>query len=89
MSIIPSDYDRGYAKGVEDATPPGKAIPITGIHLVRLGGYVVVKAEIDGQWVEVIREWHDGSFSHIVEPLGMRRRQADAIVGATDYARQQ
>lgn len=53
-------------------------IPVTGIHLVRLGDYVIVNAEIDGKWVEVIREHHDGSFSHIVEPLGMRRRQADA-----------
>ncbi len=63
-----------------------QAVPVTGIHLVRIGGHVIVKAEIDGQWVEVIREWHDGSFSHIVEPLGMRRRQADALAGKTDYS---
>lgn len=63
-----------------------KPVPVTGIHLVRLGDYVVVRAEIDGEWVDVIREHHDGSFSHIVEPLGMRRRQADAKVGATNYA---
>ncbi len=61
-------------------------VPVTGIHLVRLGDYVIVKAEIDGKWVEVIREHHDGSFSHIVEPLGMRRRQADMLTGKTDYA---
>ncbi len=60
-------------------------VPVSGIHLVRIGDYVVVKAEIDGKWVEVIREHHDGSFSHIVEPLGMRRRQADAEVGKTNY----
>jgi hypothetical protein len=60
-------------------------VPVSGIHLVRLGDYVIVKAEIDGQWVEVIREHHDGPFSHIVEPLGMRRRQADAAVGQTNY----
>lgn len=64
-------------------------VPISGIHLVRLGDYVVVKAEIDGKWVEIIREHHDGSFSHIVEPLGMRRRQADQTIGKTDYARKQ
>lgn len=63
-----------------------EAVPVTGIHLVRIGGYVIVKAEIDGKWVEVIREWHDGSFSHIVEPLGMRRRQADALIGMTNNA---
>lgn len=61
-------------------------VPVTGIHLVRLGDYVVVNAEIDGKWVEVIREYHDDSFSHIVEPLGMRRRQAEMIVGATNYS---
>ena len=55
-----------------------QAVPVTGIHLVRLGDYVVVRAEIDGEWIDVIREHHAGSFSHIVEPLGMRRRQADA-----------
>lgn len=54
--------------------------------VAELGDHVVVKAEIDGEWIEVIREWHDGSFSHIVEPLGMRRRQADAKVGQTNYA---
>lgn len=53
-------------------------VPVTGIHLVRLGDYVVVKAEIDGKWVEVIREHHDGSFSHIVEPNGMRSRAQKA-----------
>jgi hypothetical protein len=54
-----------------------EAIPVTGIHLLRLGDHVVVKAEIDGTWIEVIREWHDGNFSHIVEPAGMRRCQSE------------
>ena len=48
-------------------------VSISGIHLVRVGDWVVVLAELDGQWVEVIREWHDSSFSHIVEPLGIRK----------------
>lgn len=61
-------------------------VPISGIHLARIGDYVIVKAEIDGEWVEVIRERHDGWFSHIVEPLGMRRCQADAVVDRTNYA---
>jgi hypothetical protein len=47
-------------------------VAVTGIHLLRLGNHVVVNAEIDGKWVEVIREVHDGAFSHIVEPNGMR-----------------
>lgn len=63
-----------------------QAVPVTGIHLVRIGDYVIVRAEMDGKWVDVIKEHHDGSFSHIVEPLGMRRRQADQAIGPTDYA---
>jgi len=47
-------------------------VAVTGIWLVRLGDHAIVKAEIDGVWVEVIREGYDGSFSHIVEPGGMR-----------------
>jgi len=50
-----------------------KGIEVTGIHLLRLGDYAIVNAEIDGQWVEVIKERYDGSFSHIVEPDGMRK----------------
>lgn len=52
---------------------PLDAVAVSGIHLLRLGGDVVVRAEIDGKWVEVIRELHDGQFSHIVEPGGMRK----------------
>lgn len=46
---------------------------ITAIHLVRLGHHVVVKAEIEGRWVTVIKEHADGAFSHIVEEGGMRK----------------
>jgi hypothetical protein len=49
-----------------------KPVEVTGIHLFRLGSRVIVKAEIDGHWVEVIREVWDANFSHIVEPGGMR-----------------
>jgi hypothetical protein len=48
-------------------------VAVSGIHLMRLGDHVVVAVEIGGKWIEVIREWHDGSFSHIVEPDGIRR----------------
>lgn len=50
-------------------------IEVMGIHLLRLGSYVIVRAEIDGRWVEVIKEYDpDGKtpFSHIVEPGGIR-----------------
>jgi hypothetical protein len=49
---------------------------ITAIHLVRLGSYVVVKAEIGGRWVTVIKEYDpegDAPFSHIVEEGGMEK----------------
>jgi len=46
---------------------------ITAIHLVRIGDYAYVKAEIDGRFVTVIKEHADGSFSHIVEEGGMQR----------------
>ena len=56
-------------------TPDNTAVPVTGIHLLRIGDQAIVRAEIDGVWVEVIREHVDGSFSHIVEPAGMRARR--------------
>ena len=54
-------------------SPDYEPVEVTGIWLLRLGNDVFVKAEIDGAWVEVIREGIDGSFSHIVEPGGMRK----------------
>ncbi len=49
-------------------------VPVTGIHLHKDGEYTVVKAEIGGEWIEVIRERSDGEFSHIVEADGMYSR---------------
>ena len=46
---------------------------ITTIHLVRVGDYAYVKAEINGRFVTVIKEHVDGSFSHIVEEGGMQK----------------
>lgn len=48
-------------------------VAVTGIHLVKSGAFTLVRAEIDGRWIEVIREHSDGPFSHIVEPGGMRQ----------------
>ncbi len=48
------------------------AVPVTGVHLKRIGEYVIVAVEVDGRWVDVIKEFHDGNFSHIVEPLGIK-----------------
>jgi len=47
---------------------------VRGIWLRREGDHAVVLAEVDGEWVEVIREHVDGPFSHIVEPNGIRAK---------------
>lgn len=64
---------------------PAKAKPdhrtpvcVTGIMLRGDGRDIVVEAEIDGEWREVIREFAPYSdetvaISHIVEPSGMRK----------------
>jgi len=58
---------------------------ITAIYLVRSGDYALVKAEIDGRWVTVIKEHLDGNFSHIVEEGGIAKvneavREIEALV---------
>ena len=58
------------------AIPAKDSIAVQGIHLFRLGEHVIVSVEVDGKWVEVIRERRDGSFSHIVEPGGIREAAA-------------
>lgn len=55
----------------------GDRISVSGVMLRRVGDHAVVEVEIDGRWVEVIREALDGNFSHIVEPRGIRRTQAE------------
>jgi hypothetical protein len=51
---------------------PTVPVEVTGIWLLRVTGQgIVVRAEIDGRWVDVISERFDGEFSHIVEPGGM------------------
>lgn len=51
--------------------PRGEMVPVEGIRLRKDGKHTVVDAEIGGTWVEVIREFSDGEFCHIVEPAGM------------------
>ena len=48
------------------------ATEVTGIWLRREGDDAVVLAEINGSFVEVIRERAEGPFSHIVEDDGMQ-----------------
>ncbi len=57
--------------------PRGRAVPVMGIWLRRIGDYVIVSAEdADGNDVELIREWHDGSFSHSISEHGIAGRFA-------------
>lgn len=41
------------------------------IMLVAEGDYAVVKMEVNGKWIELIRERLDSTFSHIIEPAGI------------------
>ena len=53
-------------------------IVISGIHLVAECRDIVVRAEVNGRWVEVIRELNDGPISHIVEPGGIEQASQHA-----------
>lgn len=44
------------------------------IHLWTDLKYVYVSVQVEGKWIEVIREIHDSPFSHIVEPGGIAER---------------
>lgn len=50
---------------------------VTGIMLRTSGNQVIVEAEIDGKWWEVIRDINEGPISHIVEPAGMLRKRSE------------
>lgn len=54
-----------------DMMSNGKTIEVSGIMLRRSGDHAIVEAEVDGKWKEVIREYIDAPFSHIVEPAGI------------------
>ncbi len=45
--------------------------------LRRDGDYAIVEINFNEQWVEVIREYIDSPFSHIIEPLGIERVLTD------------
>lgn len=81
LSIIDKD---GQKRGIDYALKerPKSPIAVTGIWLKNIGTDVIVEAEIEGQWVEVIRERSDGIFSHIVEPGGMLNAYLANLVAA-------
>ena len=57
-----------------------KEIAVGGIMLRKSGKYVIVEAEVNGKWKEVIREHEEGSFSHIVEPEGIKKAKPSALL---------
>ena len=52
----------------------GPPIGVTVIELVREGDYAVVRAEINGRYIELIRELLDSYFSHAVHSEGIVER---------------
>jgi len=56
------------------ATHDKSPLPVSGIWLRRIGDEVQVLFEHEGTWYMGITEHVEGSFSHIMEPLGMRVR---------------
>lgn len=47
-------------------------VEISGIKLTKIGKHIIVSVEFEGTWVEVIKEYEDCVFSHIVEPFSIR-----------------
>ncbi len=41
--------------------------------LVAEGEYVILKIEVNGKWIELIKERLDAPFSHIIEPAGIEK----------------
>jgi hypothetical protein len=41
--------------------------------LVAEGEYAILKMEVNGAWIELIRERLDSPFSHIIEPAGIEK----------------
>lgn len=49
-------------------------VEISAIHLSTVGDHVIVAVEIQGQFVEVVRELKDNAYSHCVEAHGIEER---------------
>jgi hypothetical protein len=58
-------------------------VAVTGVHLKRIGDHAVVSVEIDGKWVDIIKEHVNGPFSHFCEPSGIRWRMTHPIKQST------
>lgn len=58
---------------MQEPTRQKQAITISGVMLRAQGNDAIVELEIDGNWYKIIACDMRGSFSHIVEPLGIER----------------
>jgi uncharacterized coiled-coil DUF342 family protein len=67
-----------------DMLSNGKTIEVSGIMLRRSGDYAIVEAEVDGKWREVISEFIDTPFSHIVEPAGILQSKESELNAVPD-----
>lgn len=52
---------------------PKEPVTISGLMLRAEGNDAIVELEIDGKWHKIVACDMRGSFSHIVEPLGIRK----------------
>lgn len=60
-------------------------VPVTAVWLRKVGSYVDVLLEIDGEWRLVIQEIDDGNYSHIVEESGIRKAELGVITGLAQH----
>lgn len=44
------------------------------LHLRAEGEHVILEIEVNGKWVQLIKERMDSAFSHIIEPAGIQVR---------------
>lgn len=42
------------------------------LHLRAEGDYAILEIEVNGKWIELVRERLDSPFSHIIEPAGIQ-----------------
>ena len=76
--MIPHTFIAAHSTPVAPAETLGRpervglqSVEVEGVWLRREGDWVVVCIERNRQWVEIIREFCEGQFSHICEPGGI------------------
>lgn len=76
-AILECTYHQGVRRDLTDALLKlASGVLVTGVQLHNIGNASIVSVEVDGKWVELIRESGSGAHSHICEPAGIRARMA-------------